>query len=184
VAVLEFPKITPLTADRLPAAVTLDQQCFGGLWTLDAYQRELDSPNSELLVIPAPSLDPASDTLVGLGCYWAILEEAHITIVAIAPTHQRRGLGQLLFLALLASAHHRGLERATLEVRESNTAALALYRKYGFTDVGRRRRYYADTGEDALILWLNHLQYPDFPPQLAQWQHHAWTKVRSPDPEP
>ncbi len=146
--------------------MALDQQCLGGLWTLDGYQRELASPNSEILILQTPG----SADLIGLGCYWAILEEAHITLLAIAPAHQRQGLGQALLVALLASARQRGLERATLEVRASNQAALSLYYQYGFTDVGRRRRYYADTGEDALILWQGKLQYPQFLQQLAAWQ--------------
>jgi [ribosomal protein S18]-alanine N-acetyltransferase len=164
-------ELRPLTADLLPAVVDLDHQCFGGLWTLDGYRRELDSPNSEILVMQpgAASLGRESG-LLGLGCYWAILEEAHITIMAIAPEYQGQGLGQALLWALLASAHHRGLERATLEVRASNQAALALYQKYGFTEAGRRRRYYPDTQEDALILWRGKLQYPDFAQALARWQ--------------
>ncbi len=176
-------ELIPLSADLLPAAVALDQRCFGGLWTLEGYRRELESPNSEMFVIkPSPSEAADSESrppaLLGLGCYWAILEEAHITILAIAPEYQRQGLGQTLLLALLASAHQRGLERATLEVSESNPAALALYQKYGFTEVGRRRRYYAATGEDALILWQGKLHYPGFSQKLDQWRSDVGDRLR------
>jgi ribosomal-protein-alanine N-acetyltransferase len=192
---VNFLKLIPLTAAQLPAIVELDRLALGGMWTLDGYQRELDSPNSDLLVLEwsgsediggrqwavgdeeqkleqrssdssLPPLAPRPATppppLLGIACLWAILEEAHITILAIHPDYQRQGLGQALLWAMLHSAWRRGLEWATLEVRISNQAAIALYQKFGFSEVGRRRRYYQDTGEDALILWRKDLQHPDF----------------------
>lgn len=172
-------ELRPLTVNLLPAVVDLDQQCFGGLWTLDGYRRELDSPNSEILVIQPGTESPDRESrALGLGCYWAILEEAHLTILAIAPDYQGRGLGQALLWALLASARKRGLERATLEVRASNQAALSLYQKYGFTEAGRRRRYYPDTQEDALILWRGKLQYPQFTQELECWQKSVCDRLQ------
>jgi ribosomal-protein-alanine N-acetyltransferase len=105
-----------------------------------------------------------------MGCLWAILEEAHITILAVHPHYQRQGLGQALLLALLMVASDRGLERATLEVRASNQPAVSLYEKFGFKTAGWRRRYYQDTGEDALILWRGDLQDPEFSQTLADWE--------------
>ncbi|NJR50583.1 MAG: ribosomal protein S18-alanine N-acetyltransferase [Leptolyngbyaceae cyanobacterium CSU_1_3] len=168
--------------DLLPAILELDRLCFGGLWTLEGYEREIDSPNSELVAI---TLD---QTLVGYGCLWSIVDEAHITIVSVRPNYQRQGLGQTLLLALLHSAHQRGLERATLEVRISNQSALNLYQKFGFKVAGRRKAYYEDTGEDALILWRGGLQSPDFSEFLVKWEsevsdrlaQHGWvTTVKS-----
>jgi len=193
--------------------VELDQLCFGGLWTRSGYERELESPNSQLLILEAASapgesgfpttssgveagliVTPANEiegtntksaptqnsqtadfepaptppnALIGLGCYWSILEEAHITILAVHPDYQRQGLGQLLLYALLRDAKRRHLEWATLEVKPSNQAALSLYQKLGFAKAGRRRRYYQDTGEDALILWRGGLQKQDFEETLA-----------------
>jgi [ribosomal protein S18]-alanine N-acetyltransferase len=154
--------LSKLTADRLSAAVDLDRQCFGQLWTAGQYERELDSPNSDLLMLaPASTLERPHPALLALGCNWAILDEAHIMVVAVHPDYSRRGLGRLMLAALLAAAAARGLERATLEVRISNEAAIGLYHQFGFEDVGVRRRYYADTGEDALIMWLDKLQNAD-----------------------
>jgi ribosomal-protein-alanine N-acetyltransferase len=161
-------KLKSLTSEDLSAILELDQACFGGLWTLEGYQRELDSPNSDLLGIFAPH---SSKTLLGMGCFWSILEEAHITIVAVHPQYQRQGLGQALIYALLKTASDRNLERATLEVRASNAAAISLYQKFGFKTAGRRRRYYQDNGEDALILWLSDLQYPSFTEKLQHWHN-------------
>lgn len=179
---MKFLELQPLTAELLPAAVELDRRCLGGLWTLAGYQRELESPNSDLLGLRlVDSEEPLS--LIGLACNWAIADEAHITLLAVDPAYQRQGLGQALLLALLISAWRRGLEWATLEVRISNLQAIGLYRKFGFQDVGRRRAYYQDTGEDALILWRSGLQQAEFGKRLEEWRQQvnerlyqsAWT---------
>ncbi|MEA5513424.1 ribosomal protein S18-alanine N-acetyltransferase [Nodularia sp. UHCC 0506] len=159
-------KLKTLNSEDLSAILELDQACFGGLWTLEGYQRELDSPNSELLGLFSPVF---SAKLLGLGCFWAILDEAHITILAIHPQYHRQGLGQVLLYFLLKAACDRGLERATLEVRASNAAAISLYQKFGFKIAGRRKGYYQDNGEDALVLWLSDLQYPQFAATLDNW---------------
>ncbi|BAZ29453.1 ribosomal-protein-alanine acetyltransferase [Cylindrospermum sp. NIES-4074] len=160
-------QLQSLTSEHLSALLELDQACFGGLWSGDAYQRELDSPNSHLLGLFSPV---ENTTLLGMGCFWSILEEAHITILAVHPQYHRQGLGQALLYSLLKAAGDRGLERATLEVRASNQAAIALYEKFGFKTAGRRRRYYQDNGEDALILWLSDLQHPHFLATLDNWR--------------
>ena len=194
---MNFLDLQPLTSELLPATLVLDRLCFGGLWTLEGYQRELASPNSELLVLRTRTLQASrphqtlekekkplalgptdnAAALVGLGCFWAIVDEAHITIVAVHPDFQGQGLGQALLYALLQKAQQRGLERATLEVRASNQPALLLYEKFGFREAGRRRRYYEDTGEDALILWRGRLQSPEFDQALINWQHQVQSRL-------
>ncbi len=180
-------EVKSLTAAHLPAMLELDQLCFGGLWTLTAYQRELESPNSDLLGIFSPPvpcpllspcpLPPAPCPLLAIGCLWAILEEAHVTILAVHPQYRRQGLGQALLIALLKAALHRGLERATLEVRASNSSALSLYKKFDFKLAGRRRGYYQDTGEDALILWRGGLGHAELPQTLAHWHQEAAVRL-------
>jgi [ribosomal protein S18]-alanine N-acetyltransferase len=152
-------EIRPLTSADLSSMLELDDTCFGGLWTELGYQREIESPNSELIGLFS-TLEEIK--LLGMGCFWSILEEAHITILAIHPQYQRQGLGQVLLNSLLKTAQCRGLERATLEVRPSNSPAVSLYEKFGFQVAGRRRRYYTDNNEDALILWLGGIQNPKF----------------------
>jgi ribosomal-protein-alanine N-acetyltransferase len=170
--------LKPLDTEVLPAVIALDQQCLGGLWSLEGYQRELDSPNSDLIGLFYRSPTNIDDSLIGFGCLWAILEEAHITILAVHSNYQRQGLGQVLLWRLLQSAHWRGLEWATLEVRPSNQAAIQLYAKFGFQDVGRRRRYYQDTGEDALILWRRGLQDDAFQQQLLTWERSIQLRIQ------
>jgi len=164
-----------LTPEHLGAILELDQACFGGLWTLEGYQRELDSPNSDLLGLFSPV---SSLRLLGMGCFWSILDEAHITILAVHPQYHHQGLGQALLYSLIKTACDRGLERATLEVRASNSAAISLYQKFGFKTAGRRRRYYKDNDEDALILWISELQEPQFQDNLDRWHTQVSDRLR------
>lgn len=185
-AIVTVLELKPLTQQDLQAAIELDQVALGGLWSLDGYTRELDSPNSELLVLaqhPCPS-DGASCTtgpcpLLGLGCLWAILDEGHITLLATHPAYRHQGLGQAMLWALIALARQRGLEWVTLEVRVSNRAAIALYRKFGFQEVGCRRQYYRDNGEDALVLWLKGIQSRDFQKTLQTWEQHIGDRLKT-----
>lgn len=163
-------KVEPLSQQQLSQVLELDRIALGGLWSLSAYQRELNSPNSTLLALSIVATPEASPTIVGIACLWAILEEAHITIIAVHPDYQGRGFGQLLLYSLLKDALSRKLERATLEVRPSNHPALSLYKKFGFQEVGRRKGYYQKTGEDALILWLSGLHRPEFVNNMTLWQ--------------
>ncbi|MGK7872215.1 MAG: ribosomal protein S18-alanine N-acetyltransferase [Xenococcaceae cyanobacterium] len=178
-------KLEPLKVEQLTQVVELDQLCLGGLWTLEGYQQELKSPNSTLLVLSIPTIfesnsstpPPHTEKILGLGCFWAILEEAHITILAVHPDYQGQGLGQLLLYSLLTDAFERKLDRATLEVRESNQVALSLYQKFGFKIAGRRRGYYQKTGEDALILWRSDLDKTKFVRNLAIWQEQVYKRL-------
>ena len=111
-------------------------------------------------------------TLLGIGCLWAILEEAHITTLAVEPSWQGRKLGLLLLANLLQAGDRRGLTRATLEVRASNQKALSLYRTFGFKSAGVRKRYYAD-GEDASILWCRGLQTAEMKTIVNQHKQRA-----------
>lgn len=169
-------QLYPLTPDALPLVLELDQACFGGLWSKDGYLREMESPNSTLLTLPSPV---NGDRLMGLGCLWSIVEEAHITIMAVHPDFQGQGLGQLILLGLLRDAWLRGLERATLEVRDTNAPAIALYEKFGFKVAGKRKGYYKATGEDALIMWRKGINDPQFPEQLTQWENMVGDRLKT-----
>lgn len=199
---LKFLACVPLIAADIPAVLSLDERCLGGLWTKSGYQKELESDCSDLFVLveaatpglicqrrqvssteagletsnklaarDLTSLDPSAPqadiALLGVGCLWAILEEAHITTLAVEPLYQGRKLGSLLLAHLLQAASLRGLTRATLEVRASNQKALRLYQTFGFKAAGVRKRYYAD-GEDACILWCSGLSVLDRQARIAE----------------
>lgn len=91
--------------------------------------------------------------VVGYAGTWILDDEAQITNVAVAPERRGQGVGAALMAELIKEAKARGATRMTLEVRPSNTAALALYEKFGFRDCGHRPHYYLDNGEDAIIMW-------------------------------
>lgn len=167
-------KLQPLLETHLKAAVELDQLCLGGIWQLDGYARELASPNSTLISLNLVEPSKQQEQIIGLGCVWAILEEAHITILAVHPAYQGKGLGTLLLTALLEDAVGRNLARATLEVNVNNRTAISLYKKFGFKTAGIRPAYYQKTAEDALILWRKGLQLQEF--KLALKDQH--TKIK------
>jgi len=190
----------PLTPEWIPAAVELDQKFLGGLWSADGYQREIDSPNGLLLAISTPKdprfleetgdLSPIDEpdprffektgdlSLLGFGCLWMILDEAHITLLVVDAAYRRQGLGRALVTALLEAARQHGMARATLEVRASNEGAIALYQSFGFKEAGRRKQYYQNPTEDAHILWRSGLQSPDFAEDLRLWKDLIGDRVK------
>jgi [ribosomal protein S18]-alanine N-acetyltransferase len=162
--------ISPISIVEIDSIVILDRLCFDGLWSIESYRRELENENSHFLAIAVDrNLEPDTNGIIGFGCFWAILDEAHITLLGIHPQYQGRGLGQLLLCALLDRSREIEMARATLEVRDSNQSAIHIYEKYGFQTVGRRKKYYQDTDEDGVIMWRGGLQHPYFPQELNNW---------------
>ncbi|MYA60303.1 MAG: ribosomal-protein-alanine N-acetyltransferase [Chloroflexi bacterium] len=107
-----------------------------------------------LVSVSVGNLEPLSDSrsIVGLVGIWTPVDQAHIMVIASRPSERRQGVGELLVIATLCEAVKIGATNVTLEVRKSNDAALTLYRKYGFSEIGIRRRYYSDNHEDAVIM--------------------------------
>lgn len=154
--------IRPMTYADIPALLPIEARCFGDHWTVQSFRDELDQACSSYVVL---LLD---DAIVGYAGFWLILEEAHVTTVAVHPDHQGQGLGEQLLIALIDAALERGARWMTLEVRVSNIGAQALYKKYGFESLGRRRGYYQNDGEDALVMWTEHMGSPEYQERLAQ----------------
>ncbi len=175
--ILKIAAITPL---QVPEIVNLDRVCFGGLWSAEAYLREIDSPNCDLIALhlAEDGAETAHKKIIGLACLWAIVEEAHITLLGVDSDYRRQGFGQLLLLTLLAKAIARKLKRATLEVNVNNFQGINLYQKFGFQAVGKRKNYYQRTGDDALILWRNEIQSDNFQLSLSQWQQNLGDRLR------
>ena len=139
--------IRKMQSADLPRVVEIEKQCFGERWTINAFANELANSASSYFVALQ------GNTIIGYAGYWLILEEAHITTIGVEPRFQRRGFGELLLMALIDHAGRAEAKWLTLEVRASNDSAIRLYEKYGFTSLGRRRAYYQDNNEDALIMW-------------------------------
>jgi ribosomal-protein-alanine N-acetyltransferase len=100
--------------------------------------------------------------IIGFAGMWLAFDEAHVTTIGVDPDYRGHGLGELLLLCMVDEAIARGAGWLTLEVRVSNEAAQALYRKYGFTAQGTRKRYYSDNHEDAIIMWSRALSDPEY----------------------
>jgi [ribosomal protein S18]-alanine N-acetyltransferase len=167
-------RLTQINRQMLPQIKSIDLACLGDFWSMNAYEREIDSPNSSLIAIVNDE-----NVVLGFGCLWAILEEAHITILAVRPEYQQQGIGRYLVWGLLREATVKGLEWATLEVRASNLAAINLYESFGFITIGRRRNYYQSSNEDALILWRKGLHLPEFPTMLQVWQQDIQSRLET-----
>jgi ribosomal-protein-alanine N-acetyltransferase len=152
-----------MSPDDVPAVMAVDRLCFPSPWSENAYRSEMGNVCAYYLVarIPERSPEPGAENggrVIGFAGAWIVMDEAHVTTLGVHPDFRRHGLGERLLLALLEEARERGVRRATLEVRESNRGAQALYARLGFTPIARRRRYYSDTDEDAIVMWVEDLQ--------------------------
>jgi ribosomal-protein-alanine N-acetyltransferase len=133
----------------IPAIQEIDRASFPNPWPENAYLYELRENRAAHLLVLEHS---PTGKVVGIIGYWLVVDEAHISKIAIHPAWRRRGLGRILLSAMLRDAESHGAISATLEVRVGNHDAQALYARFGFREVGRRKGYYRDNGEDALLL--------------------------------
>lgn len=148
--------IRPMTLDDLPAVMAIDRLSFALPWSERSFRFELTGNDAaHLLVAVLPWAD--GERIVGYLGYWMLVDEMHISTLAVHPQLRGRGIGEQLLQTGLDQAWIQGAAIATLEVRPSNQAAIALYSKYGFETVGRRRDYYQDNHEDALLMTLSDL---------------------------
>lgn len=135
----------------------LEERIFPTPWTRKSYEFELErNPASEQWIIEAWA-EHKEWVIVAYTVCWQLGDELHVANLAVAPKFRRRGLGYRLLHHVLARASERGMKSATLEVRSGNRAAQALYAGFGFVVVGRRKRYYTNNREDALLMQLVHL---------------------------
>jgi len=141
-------QIREMREEDLPSVLQIEEKNNPSPWSERSFRSELSNRDAHYFVVEC------GNEIVGYAGYWAILDEAHITNVSIAPPFQGQGLGRRLVERLLADARDRGITCATLEVRASNRRAQALYERLGFVASGVRKRYYTDSGEDAVVMWL------------------------------
>jgi ribosomal-protein-alanine N-acetyltransferase len=172
-AVLAAVRLEPLRPGHLRQVLAIEQAVYPRPWTPGLFLSELDLADSRryyAALAPAARRGPtgrARARVVGYGGVMVQVGEAHITTLAVHPAEHRRKVASRLLVRLLADACAMGAEAATLEVRTANAGAQRLYQAFGFAPVGVRPGYYAETGEDALIMWLHELQSPEAAGRLA-----------------
>lgn len=171
--------IEPMGLEDIPEVMEIERVSFPTPWPAQAYRHEVRQNRlAHYFVARSQSVDEAEQdveqqepsllervqlwaanrartgkgAVVGYCGFWMAADEAHISTIAVHPNSRQRGIGQLLLVAAIERAAELGANIVSLEVRVSNMVAQNLYRKYGFQVVGRRRRYYSDNREDALIM--------------------------------
>ena len=147
------PKLSQITLQRatrrdLPEVAALEQVCYGDPWPATAFAA---LPDNERVYFAIARVD-VRQRVAGYVVAWYVLDEGELANLAVAPGDRGRGIGGALLDAMLADAASRGIVKVYLEVRESNVAARQLYAGREFEEVGRRKQYYRNPNEDALIL--------------------------------
>lgn len=150
----------------------IEREIFSTPWPRNAYYRELASRSSAHYVVlrqegtverptgfQSAELDPS---IIGYGGMWRMYDEAHVTTIGVRRDVQHHGHGRILFAGLVQAAYDMGAKWVTLEVRVSNENAMRMYEAFGFKVIGRRKGYYTDNGEDAIVMWSDSIHSPRF----------------------
>jgi len=150
----------------------IEREIFSTPWPRNAYYRELASRSSAHYVVlrqegtverptgfHSAELDPS---IIGYGGMWRMYDEAHVTTIGVRRDVQHHGHGRILFAGLVQAAYDMGAKWVTLEVRVSNENAMRMYEAFGFKVIGRRKGYYTDNGEDAIVMWSDSIHSPRF----------------------
>lgn len=139
-----------MNLNDVPAIVEIEREAFTAPWSAEAFRNELTNNLFAKYMIMEQD-----GQVFGYGGMWLIIDEAHITNIAVREQYRGKGFGEKLLREMMRTAYFLGARRMTLEVRVSNEIAQALYRKLGFKPSGVRPAYYSDNLEDALIMWAD-----------------------------
>jgi ribosomal-protein-alanine N-acetyltransferase len=154
-------EIVAMRRRHLRAVLRIEAQVYPRPWSLGAFLSELSLRTSRVYVVAKEG-----GSVVGFAGLMITLDEGHVTTIAVDPRHQRRGIGARLLLTLSRAAIARGCRGLTLEVRVSNAPAQAMYRRFGYAPAGIRKGYYAETNEDALVMWAHDADLPAYAARL------------------
>jgi ribosomal-protein-alanine N-acetyltransferase len=143
---LSFSVMDPGHIDQV---LSIELKSFPTPWSRRAFMFEVTENDFAFYIVAH-----VNNRVVGYGGMWLVVDEAHITNVAVHPDYRGCGIGRALMLELLRRAAILGAGKVTLEVRVTNLVARNLYKSLGFSDKGVRPKYYSDNNEDAIIMWL------------------------------
>ena len=152
--------VSPMRRRHLPDVLAIEAQVYPKPWSSRLFEEELQRSNRVYLVARVGA------SVVGYAGLLMIADDGHVATIAVDPAWQRRGLARTLLVELVRGAMELGANQLTLEVRISNTGAQDLYRSLGFAPAGARKAYYADNGEDALVMWAHDIRTPEFEQRL------------------
>ena len=171
--------VEPMTVPDLGDVMVIERLSFSSPWSERAYRFEIEQNENSVMLVARPAFPQSlwdrirgragvRSPVLGYGGLWLLVDEAHISTIAVHPQWRGKGLGELVMLSLLEQGIKQGMQRSTLEVRVSNEAAQGLYRKLGFESAGRQRRYYSDNNEDAYIMVTPPFDTPGFKDNLRR----------------
>ncbi len=161
---IETVTIKRLKPEDVDGVIQIEQLCYGDHhWSKESFLNELRNDLAYYY-----SLYTEEGELAGYAGCWHILEEAHITTIAVAPNFRRKHFAQALLKQIIDDCYSAKIKYITLEVRVSNTPAINLYTKYGFSSFGTRKKYYQDNNEDALIMWTKNIFFEEFKQQYEK----------------
>lgn len=154
--------IEPMRHADVREVMRIEREAFPTQWPADAFYNEVDTNKLARYFVGR-----YRGRIVAYGGIWTILEDSHITTIAVEDRHRRRGFGETMLLRLIDEAVACGSSWMTLEVRTGNSVAQCLYKKFGFTTVTERKGYYSDNNEDALVMWAGNLKSELYRNRLA-----------------
>jgi ribosomal-protein-alanine N-acetyltransferase len=188
-------RVEAMVLDDIEEVMVIERQSFPLPWSWNAYMHELrDNQHSHYIVVrqklpQAPPLPfwrrligyprPRPAPVLGYGGFWLIVDEAHVSTIAVAQEWRGRGLGELLLLSMIRQCLGLGAHVLTLEVRLSNTLAQKLYAKYGFSVVGERKHYYRDNGENAYLMTVQNASSGEYAQHLQTLQAALVERLRT-----
>ena len=146
-------KIEKMCLAHLDDVMEIEEKCYGEHhWSRDSFVNEIDNSISDYFC----AINEEGKCIGYLGM-WKIIDEAHITNFAVHPLFQKQGAGHFLIVTSIGKCYVDKIKYITLEVRVSNEKAQRIYEKFGFKSLGKRKHYYQDNGEDAIIMWTENI---------------------------
>jgi ribosomal-protein-alanine N-acetyltransferase len=136
--------------EDIDQVIEVEHASFTTPWSREAFFNEIHNNKFAVYIVLEED-----DKIIGYCGTWLVIDEAHVTNIAILPEYRGKKLGEALLGKLISTAREMGARSMTLEVRVTNHVAQSLYRKFGFQNGGIRKNYYSDNQEDALIMWVN-----------------------------
>ncbi|HSA06996.1 MAG TPA: ribosomal protein S18-alanine N-acetyltransferase [Candidatus Gastranaerophilales bacterium] len=167
-------KIRKMHKKDIDQIMKIESVSFGNFyWTREAFATEIENNIGYYFVAEAEN-----EQIIGYCGFWLILDEAHVTTIAVHPKYRKQGLGEKLLQKMLETGYEKEAKWFTLEVRASNVSAQNLYYKYKFKSLGLRRKYYQDNEEDAMIMWTENIWESSFRDHLKNLKNDLEKRVK------